>query len=52
MDPKYGDAVLILAYTGMRVGELLEQRWGCPVRLGQLGMLHIRRGGSGNSTKD
>ena len=45
--------VTSLAHTGMRAGELLEQRWGDVLfDRGELGMLHIRRGGSGNSTKD
>ena len=46
-------AVLILAYSGMRVGELVQLTWK-DVRLSQdrLGMFHIHRGGSGETTKD
>lgn len=46
-------AIAILAYTGLRVGELGQLTW-VDVRLdlGELGMLHVRRGGSGETTKD
>lgn len=47
------NAIAILAYTGMRIGELEQLHW-VDVHLdhGELGMLHIRRGGSGDTTKD
>lgn len=46
-------AIAMLAYTGMRVGELEQLHW-VDVHLdhGELGMLHIRRGGSAETTKD
>lgn len=46
-------ALAMLAYTGMRIGELEQLTW-ADVRLdrGELGMLHIRRGGSAGTTKD
>lgn len=46
-------ALAILAYTGMRIGELEQLTW-ADVLLdrGELGMLHIRRGGSAGTTKD
>ncbi len=46
-------AITILAYTGLRVGELEQLRWD-DVRfdLGDLGKLCVRRGGSGETTKD
>ena len=49
----HADAVTILAFTGMRVGELIQQQWGDVLfDRGEIGMLHIRRGGSSGSTKD
>jgi len=47
------DAITILAYSGMRVGELEQLRW-ADVLLdrGELGVFHIRRGGSSTTTKD
>ncbi|MCC6970566.1 MAG: site-specific integrase [Phycisphaerales bacterium] len=46
-------AIAILAYSGMRIGELEQLLWQ-DVRLdrGSLGMFHIRRGGSNGGTKD
>lgn len=46
-------AIAILAYAGMRVGELEQLEW-ADVLLdrGELGMFHIRRGGSGDAPKD
>ncbi|MFN0011721.1 MAG: tyrosine-type recombinase/integrase [Phycisphaerales bacterium] len=46
-------AFAILAYSGMRIGELEQLRW-MDVLLdrGKLGMFHIRRGGSADTTKD
>lgn len=48
-------AVAILAYSGLRVGELEQLRWE-DVRLdvGDLGVIHVRRGGSapGNDSED
>ena len=54
LDGMYADAVTILAFTGMRVGELIQQRWEDVMldRGGSLGVLHIRRGGSSGMTKD
>lgn len=46
-------ALAILAYTGMRIGELTQLRWeDVLLDKGELGMLHIRRGGSADTTKD
>lgn len=46
-------AIAILAYSGMRVGELIQLTWK-DVRLpgDRLGMFHIHRGGSRGTTKD
>ncbi len=46
-------AIAILAYSGMRVGELLQLTWK-DVRLSEdrLGMFHIHTGGSRGTTKD
>jgi len=53
LDTPYREAVLILFFAGIRVGELLALRWadvltrdGVPVKI------HVRRGGSGETTKD
>ena len=52
LDGIYSDAIAVLAYTGLRVGELLQLQWGdVLLDKGELGMLHIRRGGSNGSTK-
>ncbi|MEL6498357.1 MAG: tyrosine-type recombinase/integrase [Planctomycetota bacterium] len=49
----YADAVTILAFTGMRVGELVQQQWeDVLLDRGELGVLHIQRGGSAGTTKD
>jgi len=46
-------AIVILAFTGLRIGELEQLRWeDVRLDLGELGKLHIRRGGSGETTKD
>lgn len=46
-------ALAILAYSGMRIGELEQLRWDdVLLDKGELGMLHIRRGGSADRTKD
>ncbi|MDX9911458.1 MAG: tyrosine-type recombinase/integrase [Phycisphaerales bacterium] len=47
------DAIAILAFTGLRVGELREMRWE-DVKLdrGELGVLHVRRGGACDAPKD
>ena len=53
LDGVYRDMIAVLAYTGLRVGELLQLRWGdVLLDKGELGMLHIRRGGSTGSTKN
>ena len=46
-------ALATLAYAGLRIGELEQLLW-LDVQLdrGDLGMFHIRRGGSAGSTKD
>ena len=46
-------AFAILAYAGLRIGELEQLQW-ADVQLdsGDLGMFHIRRGGSTGTTKD
>ena len=47
------DAIAILAFTGLRVGELEQLRWSdVRLDLGETGKLHIRRGGSRETTKD
>jgi integrase len=46
-------AIAILAYSGMRIGELEQLRWSdVLLDRGELGVFHIRRGGSTGSTKD
>lgn len=46
-------AIAILAYTGLRVGELEQLHWAdVHLEMGELGMLHVHRGGSTGSTKD
>ncbi len=46
-------AVAILAYSGMRVGELVQLTWkDVQLPKERLGMIHIRRGGSRDTTKD
>ncbi|UYV13492.1 MAG: site-specific integrase [Phycisphaera sp.] len=46
-------AIAILAYTGLRVGELEQLHWSdVHLEMGELGMLHVHRGGSSGSTKD
>lgn len=46
-------AFAILAYSGMRIGELEQLRWDdVLLDRGDLGMFHIRRGGSNGRTKD
>lgn len=46
-------AFAILAYSGMRIGELEQLRWeDVLLDRGELGMFHIRRGGSMGTTKD
>lgn len=46
-------AFAILAFSGMRIGELEQLRWSdVLLNRGKLGMFHIRRGGSGETTKD
>lgn len=43
----------ILAFTGMRIGELIQLQWmDVILSANSLGMIHIRRGGSGDTTKD
>ena len=45
-------AFAILAYSGMRIGELEQLRWeDVQLQRGELGMFHIRRGGSADTTK-
>ncbi len=45
-------AIAILAFTGLRVGELEALLWSdVKLEMSELGMLHIRRGGSSGSTK-
>jgi len=46
-------AFATLAYAGLRIGELEQLRWSdMQTNRGQLGMFHIRRGGSNGTTKD
>jgi len=46
-------AFTILAFSGMRVNELVQLEWEDVLfERGELGMLHIRRGGSAGTTKD
>ncbi|MEQ9617044.1 MAG: site-specific integrase [Phycisphaerales bacterium] len=46
-------AITILAYAGLRVGELQHLCWSdIRVDQGDLGMLHITKGGSAGTTKD
>ena len=46
-------AFATLAYTGLRIGELEQLQWiDVMADRGELGMLHIRRGGSNGTTKD
>ncbi|MEO1278807.1 MAG: tyrosine-type recombinase/integrase [Planctomycetota bacterium] len=46
-------AIAILAYTGLRVGELEQLHWADVHQdMGELGMLHVHRGGSATTTKD
>ncbi len=53
MDTPYREAVLILFYTGMRVGELLALRWSDVLYRDSKPMkIHIQRGGSAGTTKD
>ncbi len=53
MDGRHQDAVLILAYTGLRVNELVQLRWTDVIfREGEPVKLHIRRGGSNDAPKD
>lgn len=52
-DPLAHSAVTILAFSGMRVGELIQLTWrDVPLPADRLGMFHIRRGGSRDTTKD
>lgn len=47
------DAVAILAYTGLRVGELIRLCWQeVMLDRGALGMIRVSRGGSGEGPKD
>ncbi len=52
-DPPDATALAVLAYSGMRIGELIQLR---PMDVlldrGELGMFHIRLGGSNGKTKD
>lgn len=53
LDTPYREAVLILFYTGMRVGELLALRWSDVLYRDSKPMkIHIQRGGSADTTKD
>lgn len=53
LDSPYREAVLILFYTGMRVGELLALRWTDVLyRDSEPVKIHIQRGGSAGTTKD
>tara|TARA_A100000171_G_C2139977_1_gene154271 strand:- start:2333 stop:3499 length:1167 start_codon:yes stop_codon:yes gene_type:complete len=53
MDGIYRDAVLILAYSGLRVNELVQLRWIDVIfREDEAVKLHVRRGGSGDAPKD
>ncbi|MCB9848523.1 MAG: site-specific integrase [Phycisphaeraceae bacterium] len=53
LDSPYTEAVAVLAYSGMRVGELLALRWeDVLLDKGELGFFRIRRGGSNGTTKD
>ncbi len=46
-------AIAVLCFTGLRVGELIALRWeDVHLDRGDLGMLHIHRGGSADTTKD
>ncbi len=46
-------AIAILAYTGLRVGELEQLQWAdVHLDMGELGMIHVHRGGSAGVTKD
>lgn len=46
-------AIAILAYTGLRIGELEQLHWAdVHLDMGELGMLHVHRGGSTETTKD
>lgn len=47
------DAIVLLAYSGMRVGELRDLLWvDVILDRGEHGVFHIRRGGSNETTKD
>lgn len=53
MDGVHRDAVLILAYSGLRVNELVQLRWIDVIfREDEAVKLHVRRGGSGDAPKD
>tara|TARA_R110000744_G_scaffold380514_1_gene501608 strand:+ start:7289 stop:8458 length:1170 start_codon:yes stop_codon:yes gene_type:complete len=53
LDGIHRDAVLTLAYTGLRVNELVQLRWIDVIfRDDEAVKLHIRRGGSGDAPKD
>lgn len=53
LDTPYREAVLLLFYTGIRVGELLSLRWTDIVyRDSEPVKIHIQRGGSAGTTKD
>jgi len=46
-------AIALMAYAGLRIGEVEQLRWeDIRRRDGQAEMIHVRRGGSGGSTKD
>ena len=46
-------AFATLAYAGLRIGELEQLQWAdVQLNSGDLGMFHIRRGGSAGTTKD
>jgi len=46
-------AFAILGFAGLRIGELEQLQWtDVQFESGDLGMFHIRRGGSGGTTKD
>ncbi len=45
--------IAILAHTGLRVGELEQLHWAdVHLDMGELGMIHVHRGGSARTTKD
>lgn len=53
LDTPYREAVLILFFTGMRVGEVLALRWTDILRRDDLPVkIHVQRGGSADTTKD